>query len=128
MLKLNHKLFTLYISLILLLSTALAVFPDLESKAEDNSNPIPELYQEVTPEYMGETLTHITSALEGYVFNDILENPPYPYNNSRVNLSTIFDEIQTKTNRPFYEFYRDLKMALAALRDSNFDIIGGILL
>ena len=125
MLKLNHKLFTLYISLILLLSTALAVFPDLESKAEDNSNPIPELYQEVTPEYMGETLTHITSALEGYVFNDILENPPYPYNNSRVNLSTIFDEIQTKTNRPFYEFYRDLKMALAALRDSNFDIIGG---
>ena len=114
-----------YLSFILLLSTVLAVFPDIESNAENNSNPIPELYQEVTPNYMKETLNYIKSALDGYVFYDILENPPYPYNDSRVDWSSLLDGIETNTNRPFYEFYHDLKKSLAALHDSNFDIVGG---
>ena len=74
---------------------------------------------------MKETLNYIKSALDGYVFYDILESPPYPYNDSRVDWSSLLDGIETNTNRPFYEFYRDLKKSLAALRDSNFDIIGG---
>ena len=123
--KLNHKLFIFYFSLILLLIPVLAIYPDPESNAENDTNPIPELFKEVTPDYMNETLINILSVLNGYVFHDILANPPYPYNDSKADLSSIFDEININSNRPFYEFYRDLKKALSAIRDANFDIIAG---
>ena len=40
-------------------------------------------------------------------------------------MSTIFEGIETNVNRPFYEFYRDFKKALAVVGDENFDILGG---
>ena len=37
----------------------------------------------------------------------------------------IFDKIDTSKDRPFYEFYRDIKIALSESHDANLDIFGG---
>ena len=125
MLKINHKLFMFYLALIFLLSTALAVFPDLKSNSQEDPNPISELYQEVTPDYMKDVVNNIKSLLNSFVFLDILNNPPSPYDNSIVDLLEVFDNINTDENRPFYEFYRDIKNALSRSRDASLDILGG---
>ena len=122
MLKNNYNHSLVYLFLILLLNSALAIYPVHDYLEE---NPIQELYQEVTPDYMREVLENISSLFEPYVFSDILKSPPSPYDNISVNVLNIFENIKINTTRPFYEFFRDVKIALSFLRDSNFEIIGG---
>ena len=47
------------------------------------------------------------------------------YENSKVDLLEGFNSISTDENRPFYEFYRDIKTALGKSRDGSLDILGG---
>ena len=125
MMKSNHMLLLFYLFIILLLKPTFAIYPIPNYNSDVKANPLEELYNEVTPEYMKEVLEKVSSLFDSYVFSDILANPPYPYDDVKLNISFIFAHIEVDKNRPFYEFYRDFKMALSVLRDSNFDIIGG---
>ena len=122
MLKKFQKIFLFCLSLILLLNSAVAILPLSETEEE---NPIPELYQEVSPEYMSETIENILKLLDSFVFSDILKSPPSPYDGCKVDVSKIFDSINTTNSLPFYEFYRGVKLALSNLIDANFDVTGG---
>ena len=123
MLKINYKLFTIYLALILFLNTALAINPGPEYNSVAAENPIPEFYTEVTPQYMKDTIDNLKKVFDGFVFSDIIKNPPSPYNDTKVDVSKLFDGIATDQSRPFYEFYRDIKKALSNLRDANFDFL-----
>ena len=122
MLKISQKIFLFSLSLILLLNSALAILPVSESNAE---NPIQELFQPVSPTYMKDTLGNISKLIDTFVFSDILKHPPSPYTDNQVDVTKLFDNIDIANERPFYEFYREVKLALSNLIDANFDITGG---
>ncbi len=124
----SHKLFILYLSLFLLLTSVLTLYEDQEIKEEDDTNPIPELYQNVSIEYMTEVLGNLSNIFENYVFFDIMKNPPKPYDDIKIDVSNfqeVFADIDISQERPFYEFYRDVKVALSVFHDANLDIMGG---
>ena len=105
------KLLLLYLAFFSFLSPALSLYEGSESFTEDN--PIPELYTKVNTTYMTKVIDNLKSLLKNYVFSDILQNPKEPYTSIKVDMSKIFDHINTKEDRPFYEFYRDIKIALS---------------
>ena len=124
----SHKLFILYLLLFLLLNSSFALQEDQEIKIESETNPIPELYQNVSIEYMTEVLGNLSKIFENYVFLDIMKNPPKPYDVFKVNVTNfqeVFADIDISQERPFYEFYRDVKVALSVFHDANLDIMGG---
>ena len=118
-----QKLLLLYLAFFSFLSPALSLYEGSESFTEDN--PIPELYAKVNTTYMTKVIENLKSLLKNYVFSDILKNPKDPYSDIKVDIQTIFDNINTKEDRPFYEFYRDVKIALSVSHDANLDIFGG---
>ena len=124
MIKIKHKIFIFYLVSCFLLNSVFAILPTPEDSTKDESNPIPELYRTVSPEYMKEVLENVLTILDSYVFSDILTSPPYPYDDTKVNITEEILKIDTSVDRPFYEFYRDLKKALSKSRDANLDIIG----
>ena len=99
----------------------------LISKKEDERYPIFELYQLVSYDYMINVTDNILSLLDSFVFSDIMKNPPAPYDQYKVDIKKVFDTIKSKAygNRPFYDFYRDIKKALSLYKDANLDILGG---
>ena len=126
----SRKLFILYLSLFLLLNSAFALYEGEKINQENDTNPIPELYQNVSIEYMTEVLGNLSNIFENYVFLDIMKNPPNPYDDIKVNVSNfqeIFADIDINQERPFYEFYRDVKMALSVFHDANLDVYGKII-
>ena len=127
MIKIKQNFFILYLICCLSLNSVLAILPTPEDFTKDVNNPIPELYEKVSPEYMREVLGNVTTIFDSYVFSDILKSPPYPYNDTKVNISEEFSKIDISVERPFYEFYRDFRKALSASRDANIEIIGDIL-
>ena len=120
------KLLLLYLAFFSFLSPALSLYEGSESFTEDN--PIPELYTKVNTTYMTKVIDNLKSLLKNYVFSDILQKPIEPYSDIKVDMSQIFDHINTKEDRPFYEFYRDIEIALSESHDANLDIFGGNLL
>ena len=74
---------------------------------------------------MKDVITNIKTLLGSFIFADILKEPPEPYENDTVDIISSFDNITINQNRPFYEFYRDIKMTLSRTRDANLDILGG---
>ena len=116
------KLLLLYLAFFSFLSPALSLYEGSESFTDDN--PIPELYVDVPPDYMKYVISNLTSLLNNYVFTDILQKPIEPYTDIKVDMSKIFDKIDTSKDRPFYEFYRDIKIALSDSRDAILDIKG----
>ena len=100
------KLLLLYLTFFSFLSLALSLYKGSESFTEDN--PIPELYKKVNTTYMTKVINNLKSLLKNYVFSDILQNPKEPYSSIKVDIQTIFDHINIKEDRPFYEFYRIL--------------------
>ena len=74
---------------------------------------------------MNEVIQNIISLVDTFVFSDILKNPPKPYNEDKINIISELKKLIVNQNKPFYEFYRDIKMALSKTRDANLDILGG---
>ena len=122
--KLTRAYFILYLSLFFFLNSALALYEGPEIKDENDTNPIEELYYEVTPDYMKYVIGNMSSFLENMVFYDIIKNPPSPYNDYKLNITQEFEKININETRPFYEFYRDVKKTLSNFHDANFDILG----
>ena len=121
MLKLQ-KFLNFYLTFLFILNSVLSLYEGPEYKAE--YDPIPELYENVSPEYMNKVISNLKKLLENFVFWDVVLYPPKPYNFS-VSIQYIFDKIEKDKERPFYEFYRDIKMALSESRDAYLDIFGG---
>ena len=118
------KLLLLYLAFFSFLSPALSLYEGSESFTDED--PMKDLYVNVPPDYMKNVISNLTSLLNNYVFSDILQKPIEPYTDIKVDMSKIFDNIDTSKERPFYEFYRDLKIALSASHDANLDITGGL--
>ena len=116
-----------YLAISLLISTTFALYENYEPKSilEDANDPIPELYENVNSTYMKDVIGDLKELIDSYVFSDILKNPPSPYNDIKVNILAEFDKIITDGDRPFYEFYRDIKKLLSYLRDSALNIRSG---
>jgi len=91
----------------------------------EENYPISELYQNVNSTYMKEVITDLLNISKSYVFSDIMNNPPSPYNDSKFNITEELEKIKIDEDKPFYEFYREIRTALSHLRDSNLDLIGG---
>ena len=73
---------------------------------------------------MADVISNIKVLMNSYVFSDIMKNPPKPYDDSDVDLIEAFNNITINKKRPFYEFYRDIKIALGKSRDANMEILG----
>ena len=122
----NYKILILYFFFFFLLNLTYGFNDSPEFNAEEEKHQIQELYQRVTPAYMEEIIDNLDLLFDSYVFSDILKDPPKPYEEERlINYSEKFHEIKTNEERPFYEFYRDVKKALSFFRDSNLNINGG---
>ena len=118
--KLNHKIFILYISLFLLLDITFSLTED-----PIDTEPISELYQKVSSSYMKEVISDLSQLAESYVFSDILNSSLNPFSSSRFNITDELGKIKTNEERPFYEFYRDIRKTFANCKDSVLEIIGG---
>ena len=121
MLQTLSKLLLLYLTFFSFLSPAFTLYKGSDSFIVDN--PIPELYKKVNKTYMTKVIENLKSLLKNYVFSDLLQKPIELYTSIKVD-KTIFDHINTKEDRPFYEFYRDIKIALSASHDANLVIFG----
>ena len=64
-------------------------------------------------EKMKEIIHNLTEVIDGYVFSDIIQNPPNSTNMTKVNLTKELSEVFTDEQRPYYEFYRDVKRIVA---------------
>ena len=124
MIKIKQNILIVYLIFCIILNFSFSILPISEYIVENENNPMPELYVSVSPEYMKEVLGNVSTILESYVFSDIIKSPPYPYNDTKVNIIEEISKINTSIERPFYEFYRDFKKALSTSRDANLDILG----
>ena len=118
-------IFCLTISL--LINTTLCLYENYDqiSSLESNNDSISELYEKVNSTYMKKVIDSLKELVNSYVYSDIIKNPPSPYEHLKVNISKEFEKIKTDEERPFYEFYRDIKQLLSYLSDSNFNIKSG---
>ena len=82
--------------------------------------------EKVTKEYCNQVINNITSILnQGYVYLDFLKAPIQPKGHNdyfpKVDLIAELNAIN-KTDRYFYEFYRDIEKVLEKTRDGHFNI------
>ena len=59
---------------------------------------------------------------EGYVYNDILKNPPNAEHFWKINLISELKKIETK-NRRFFDFYRDIRRITSQSKDVYLNIL-----
>ena len=74
------------------------------------------LYEPVNSTYMQEVITNINSLLEGYVYLDIAKNPPNEFHD-KIDLKEELNKIDTSAQKPFYDFFRDIKRVFAKTKD-----------
>ena len=74
------------------------------------------LYEIVNSTYMNDVISNITSLIEGYTYLDIAKNPPNSLH-QKINLIEELKNIDRTTDKPFYDFYRDVKRVLATTKD-----------
>ena len=86
-----------------------------------------ELYPKVNSSYMKDVIDYLSELIDSYVYYDILQNPPSPYENLKVDIKALLKEIKIDEEKPFYEFYRDIRKTLSFAHDSVLDIVGGII-
>ena len=79
-------------------------------------SPLEKLYQLVNESYMENVISNFTSLLEGYVYLDITKNPPNGFH-EKIDLIEELKKINITTERPFYEFYRDIKRVISKVKD-----------
>ena len=124
MLRLKSKNFFLYLTFFFLVNSALAIIegPEYLKEEETGTDPISELYKNVSSDYMKGVINDLISLSESYVFSDIMKAPPEPYKESGIDIKEELENITNDEPRPFYGFYRDVKKTLSKFRDSNFEI------
>ena len=59
---------------------------------------------------------------DGYIYTDIIQNPPNSDYFGIVNLTSDLNEVETK-NRSFYDFFRDIRRILGKMKDGHLNII-----
>ena len=90
----------------------------------NEQNTISELNENVNSTYMKNVISDIQSIIDSYVYSDISQNPPESGFHEKVNLIDAFSNIETSKDRPFYEFYRDVRKTLNKVKDFQLDITG----
>ena len=93
-----------------------------------NSNPIDDLYEDLTEDYINSVISNLTSILRGYAYIEIAQNPPQPenisdYNHKPIDLIDSLEKIN-RTNLKFYDFYGQMREILGTVRDLHFRIFG----
>ena len=109
-----------------ILSSSLSLYDNLKIK-DPGKETLKELYSNVNPAYMKEVIDYLSELIDSYVYYDILQNPPSPYEDFKVDIKELLNNIKIEKEKPFYEFYRDIRKKLSYTRDSIFDIVGGII-
>ena len=111
MLRLKSKNFFIYLAFFFLVNSTLALneSPEYLKEDETDTEPIKELYTNVSPDYMKGVINDLISLSESYVFSDIMKAPPEPYKESGIDIKEELENITNNEPRPFYEFYRDVK-------------------
>ena len=86
-----------------------------------NKNPIEDLYEDLSEEYITNLISNLTSIINGYVYLDYAQNPDYieNYTHRPVDLISELNSINKK-DRKFYEFYQEIKQILGAVMDLHF--------
>ena len=120
-----------YKSLILLvicfiINSSLSLYESQKIKDTGNET-LTELYPKVNSAYMKDVIDYLTELIDSYVFFDILQNPPNPYEDLKVDIKELLNNIKVEEDKPFYEFYRDIRKTLSFAYDSVLDIAGGII-
>ena len=76
----------------------------------------------VTQNFCQEVIKNFQDLFEIYVYTDIAKNPPeisgFPNYHEKIDIKERLNQIST-TNRKYYEFYQDIQMVLAALKDRH---------
>ena len=80
------------------------------------SNDLESFYTQINSTHMKNIISNITSIIEGYAYLDISKNPPNSLH-EQINLIEELNDINTTTDRPFYEFYRDIRRVVGKLKD-----------
>ena len=114
-------------NLILIIASLSLISIAISLSTEDpkDENPISELYYNVTSSYMKSVIADLAKIADSYVFSDILKNPPAPYNDSKYDIVSELEKINTEEEKPFYEFYREIKKVFANSKDSTLSFNGG---
>ena len=59
---------------------------------------------------------------QGYVYTDIIRNPPNPEYFGKVELLSDLDKVQT-SNRKYYDFFRDIRRIIGKMKDGHLNIV-----
>jgi len=100
------------------LKSFLIIFVSLILVKNESSGPIDlsQLYKEVDSTYMNNIISNLTSLLEGYVYLDIVKNPPNS-KHQKINLIEELKKINTTSNKPFYNFFREIRRVIGSVKD-----------
>ena len=60
--------------------------------------------------------------IEGYIYTDIIRNPPNPEYFGKVDLISDLDNVITK-KRKYYDFFRDIRRIIGKMKDGHLNII-----
>ena len=93
-----------------------------------NENPIYDLYEDLDKNYIDNVISNLTSIISSYAYTEIAQNPPQPeglpnYNHDPIDLIGSLNDMK-RENRKFYDFYREMREILGAVRDLHFRIFG----
>ena len=92
-------------------------------KNESSGNiDLSQLYKEVDSIYMNNIITNLTLLLEGYVYLDIVKIPPNS-KHQKVNLIEELKKINISSNKPFYEFFREIRRVIGLVKDVHLEIM-----
>jgi hypothetical protein len=81
-----------------------------------------QLYKEVDSTYMNNIISNLTSLLEGYVYLDIVKNPPNS-KHQKINLIEELKKINTTSKKPFYNFFRNIRRVIGSVKDVHFALM-----
>ena len=78
-----------------------------------------ELYQNFEANKISEIILASIEGMKTYVYSDIILSPPDETYYPKINITEELMNINTLTDRPFYEFYREYRKALNKIKDIN---------
>ena len=59
---------------------------------------------------------------DGYIYNEIIKNPPNPEYYGKVDLISDLNNVETK-NRKYYDFFRDIRRIIGKMKDDHLNIV-----
>ena len=116
--------FTLIFAILIPSSISLIEKESIGLNEENDPNSIEELNAKVNSTYMNNVISNLKSVMDAYVYLDISKNPPDQEYYIPVNILDELGKIEISNERPFYDFYRDIRRALNKMRDYHLDIVG----